>query len=138
MDTTKITIQSTVSADKSKAWNYYTMPEHITQWNFATDDWECPKVENDMQVGRKYYARMEAKDGSVGFDFEAIYDDIDEGESFTYTMLDNRQVDVNFESIGDETLVTITFDAEKENSEELQRSGWQAILDNFKRYVEAN
>jgi uncharacterized protein YndB with AHSA1/START domain len=138
MDTTKITVQTTVSADKTKVWNYYTRPEHITRWNFATDDWQCPKAENDMQVGRKYYARMEAKDGSVGFDFEAIYDHIADGEEFTYTMLDDRQVNVSFRGVGDDTEVTVTFDAEKENSEELQRSGWQAILDNFKKYVEAN
>ncbi|MBG6236035.1 uncharacterized protein YndB with AHSA1/START domain [Pedobacter sp. CAN_A7] len=138
MDTTKITVQTTVSADKSKVWTYYTMPEHITQWNFASDDWQCPAVENDMRVGGKYNARMEAKDGSVGFDFEAVYDDIQEGEEFTYTMLDGRQAHVSFKNLGDETEVTVTFDAEKENNEELQRSGWQAILDNFRNYVEAN
>lgn len=138
METTKITVQTTVEADKTKVWTYYTKPEHITKWNFATDDWQCPIAENDMQVGRKYFARMEAKDGSVGFDFEAIYDEIIVGEEFTYTMFDDRQVRVSFKSVGDETEVTITFDAEKVNSEDLQRSGWQAILDNFKKYVEAN
>jgi uncharacterized protein YndB with AHSA1/START domain len=138
METTKITVQTIVSADKSKVWNYYTMPEHITQWNFASDDWQCPAAENDMRVGGKYNARMEAKDGSVGFDFEALYDDIKEGDEFTYTMLDGRQAYVSFKSLGDKTEVAVTFDAEKENNEELQRSGWQAILDNFRKYVEAS
>jgi uncharacterized protein YndB with AHSA1/START domain len=138
MTTNKITIQATVSADRQKAWNYYTQPEHIVRWNFATDDWQCPTASNDMRVGGKYSARMEAKDGSFGFDFEATYNEIAEGEKFTYTMPDNRVVKVSFNEIGDKTEVIITFDAETENSLELQRNGWQAILDNFKNYTETN
>jgi uncharacterized protein YndB with AHSA1/START domain len=91
-----------------------------------------------MRVGGKYSARMEAKDGSFGFDFEAIYDDILSGESFIYTMTDGRQVNVSLESRGNQTDITVTFDAETQNSIELQRNGWQAILDNFKKYVESN
>lgn len=138
MTTSKITIQTTVGADNTKAWNYYTTPDHITKWNFASDDWQCPSASNDMQVGGKYTARMEAKDGSFGFDFEATYDAITEGESFTYTMPDGRQVDVSFVGKGEHTEVVITFDPENENPLDMQKDGWQAILNNYKKYVDAN
>lgn len=132
----KIIIQAIVSADIKKVWDYYTRPEHITKWNFASEDWQCPHATNDMRVGGKYIARMEAKDGSFGFDFEAVYDEIVDGESFSYTMPDGREVNVNFKAADDKTEVSISFDAETENSIELQRQGWQAILDNFKKYTE--
>ncbi len=138
METTKITIQADVSADNKKAWNYYTQPQYITKWNFATDDWQCPTASNDLRVGGKYTARMEAKDGSFGFDFEAVYNEIVEGKKFIYTMQDGRQVTVNFKNSGDKTKVTVTFDAETENPIDLQRNGWQAILDNYKKYTESN
>jgi uncharacterized protein YndB with AHSA1/START domain len=138
MGTTKITIQAAVSADRQKVWDYYTNPEHITKWNFAIDAWHCPTASNDMRVGGKYLARMEAKDGSFGFDFEAIYNEIVNGEKFTYTMTDNRVVNVTFKELGDKTIVTITFDAESENPVEMQQQGWQSILDNFKKYTEQN
>ena len=138
MNATKITVQATISADSGKVWEFYTNPKHITKWNFASDDWHCPSAENDMRVGGKYKARMEAKDGSFGFDFEATYDEVVGKDKFTYTMPDGRQVTTRFERLGDKTKVIITFDAESENSEEMQRGGWQAILDNFKKYVEAN
>lgn len=137
MSATKITVQATVAADVKKAWDNYTLPEHITKWNFASDDWQCPRAENDMRVGGKYSARMEAKDGSWGFDFEAIYSEITPGKSFTYSM-DGRNVTVAFETKGDSTLVTVTFDAETENPVEMQQQGWQAILDNYKKYTENN
>lgn len=138
MATNKIIVQAIVSADKQKTWNCYTQPEHITRWNFATDEWQCPDASNDMRVGGKYTARMEAKDGSAGFDFVATYNEIIEGENFTYTLPDNRVVHVNFRELGDKTEVIITFDAEKEYPPELQRDGWQAILDNFRKYTETN
>jgi uncharacterized protein YndB with AHSA1/START domain len=138
MNATKITVQATISADSSKVWDFYTNPKHITKWNFASDDWHCPSAENDMRVGGKYKSRMEAKDGSFGFDYEATYDEVVGKEKFIYTMPDGRQVTTRFERLGDKTKVIITFDAESENSEEMQRGGWQAILDNFKKYVEAN
>ena len=125
MDTTKITIQAVVAADRQKVWNCYTQPEHITKWNFATDTWHCPAASNDMRVGGKYLARMEAKDGSFAFDFEAVYNEIVDGEKFTYTMPDNREIQVSFEKMDDKTLVTVTFDPENENPVDLQRSGWQ-------------
>lgn len=136
MEKAQITIEATIQANIQKVWDCYTQPQHITQWNFATADWQCPSAENDLRVGGKYRARMEAKDGSWGFDFEAIYDSISPLESFSYTMPDQRKVQVNFQAGTDECKVVITFDAETENSIELQRGGWQAILDNFKKYVE--
>ncbi len=138
MTNNKITIKATIAADKQKVWDYYTKPEHITQWNFAADTWHCPSASNDMQVGGKYIARMEAKDGSFGFDFEATYNEIIVGESYTYTMPDNRVVNVLFNENGNQTEVTIIFDPENENPAELQQQGWQMILDNFKGYVENN
>lgn len=136
MDTPKITIQALVAADRQKTWDYYTLPEHITNWNFAADTWHCPTASNDLRVGGKYMARMEAKDGSFGFDFEAIYDEVIECEGFTYAMPDQRVVKVSFKELGDMTEVTIIFDAESQNPIELQQNGWQSILDNFKRYAE--
>ena len=138
MSTSKIMVQATVSADKRKAWDHYTEPEHITKWNFASEDWHCPSASNDLRTGGKYSSRMEAKDGSFGFDFEAIYDEVIDEEKFTYTMTDGRQATVNFDKDGDKTKVTIIFDAENENPKDMQRDGWQAILDNFKKYVESN
>lgn len=134
----KITITATVNADIKKVWDYYTQPKHITQWNFADPSWQCPSASNDMQVGGKYSARMEAKDGSFGFDFEATYDEIVEGESFTYTIPDGRQVSVSFNATGNRTEVIVAFDAENQNPVEMQKNGWQAILNSFKSYTEAN
>lgn len=134
----KITVTATVNADIKKTWDYYTNPVHITKWNFADPSWQCPSASNDMRIGGKYSARMEAKDGSFGFDFEAIYDEIAEGEKFTYTMPDGRQVNVAFKKDGSQTDVIVTFDAEEQNSLEMQKGGWQAILNNFKSYTETN
>lgn len=134
----KITIKTTVSADKQKVWDYYTKPEHITKWNFALDTWHCPWATNDLKVGGRYVARMEAKDGSFGFDFEGIYDEVVTGEKLVFTMPDQRVVKINFKTLGDKTEVTVTFDAENQNPVEMQRQGWQAILDNFKKYTETH
>jgi len=131
----KIIIRVTVDADIVKAWNCYTNPEHITKWNFADPSWHCPSASNNMQIGGKYFARMEAKDGSFGFDFEAYYTEIYEGLDFTYRFGD-RSVSVQFHNLDQQTEVIITFDPETENSIELQRNGWQAILNNFKKYTE--
>ena len=133
---TKITVQANINAPLKKVWNYYTNPEHIIHWNFASDDWCCPHAENDLRVGGIYNARMEAKDGSFGFDFEAIYTAIEFQKSFIYEM-DGREVIVTFDKndLG-KTIVNISFDSENDNSLELQKNGWQAILNNFKNYVE--
>lgn len=134
----KVTVTATVNADSKKVWDYYNQPEHITKWNFADPSWHCPSATNDMRVGGKYVSRMEAKDGSFGFDFEATYDEVVEGKKFTYTMPGGRQVTVVFNENNGSTGIDVTFDAETENPIEMQRDGWQAILDNFKKYTEAN
>lgn len=133
----KIQVSVSVTADKQKVWEYYTSPEHITQWNFAHPSWHCPSASNDMKIGGRYLARMEAKDGSFGFDFEAIYTEINNQESFTYQFGD-RLATIEFNNKNNQTEVIITFDPETENSIELQKNGWQAILNNFKEYVESN
>ena len=132
-----ITIQATVLADTAKAWECYTLSEHITKWNFASDDWHCPAAFNELKVGGTYRARMEAKDGSFGFDLEATYDSIEPGSNFTYTMADGRPVQLVMQENGKTTEVTITFEAENENPVDLQREGWQAILNNYKKYAES-
>jgi uncharacterized protein YndB with AHSA1/START domain len=99
----QITIEAKVNAPIEKVWDYYTKPEHITKWNFASDDWECPSASNDLRVGGKYIARMEAKDGSFGFDFEAIYDDIINNKKIAYTMTDGRQAAVGFNNLDNKT-----------------------------------
>ncbi len=137
MKTIKITVQATVAADKNKVWEYYTNPKHITQWNFADPSWHCPTASNDLQIGGRYIARMEAKDGSFGFDFEAVYTEISLEEKFTYEF-GGRFSTVEFKDTNGQTEITVSFDPETENSIELQRNGWQAILDNFKKYTETN
>jgi uncharacterized protein YndB with AHSA1/START domain len=138
MEQTKITVDATISADTNKVWDFWTKPEHITKWNFAIDDWQCPRAENDLRVGGKYFARMEAKDGSFGFDLEAIYNEVVDQKKLTYTMSDGRQAATTFENLDGTTRVTTIFDAESVNDVEMQRAGWQAILNNFKKYVETN
>ena len=138
MEKTKVTIETTVAADVRKVWGRWTKPEHITKWNFASDDWHCPKAENDLRVGGKLSSRMEARDGSFGFDFEAVYNEVIDQKRIAYTMPDGRQASTDFEDLGDGTKITIAFDAENENPVEMQRGGWQAILDNFKNYVETS
>src|SRR4051812_35758260 len=98
MEKTKVTIEATIAADTNKVWDYWTNPEHITKWNFAIDSWQCPRAENDLKVGGKYAARMEAKDGSFGFDFEAIYDEVVDKQKITYTIADGRQATTDFEN----------------------------------------
>ena len=133
---TKITINTTINAPIEQVWEKWTHPEHIVHWNFASDDWQCPSAENDVRAGGKYHTRMEAKDGSFGFDFEAIYNEVAEKNKLTYTMTDGRQASTTFENLGKSTRVTTIFDAETENPIELQQQGWQAILNNFKHYSE--
>ena len=138
MTSTKITIEAIVSASSLKIWEFWIQPEHITKWNFASDDWHCPKAENNLRVGGKFSSRMEAKDGSFGFDFWGTYDEIIEHKKIAYTMGDGRQAITNFEGLEDSTKIITIFDAENENPVEMQREGWQAILNNFKKYSETN
>jgi uncharacterized protein YndB with AHSA1/START domain len=133
----KINIKSLISAESSFVWNCYTQPSHIVNWNFASDDWHCPSAENDLQVGGKYRVRMEAKDGSFGFDLEATYTELEDGSRFVFVMTDDREVSFTISPEGNNTLVSIEFEAENMNPLEMQRAGWQAILDNFKKYVES-
>lgn len=135
---TVVTIESTVNAPVEKVWQYWTKPEHITKWNSASEDWHTPTAQNDLRVGGSFSARMEAKDGSMGFDFGGIYDAVDVNEYIEYTLGDGRKVKVNFETSGNKTKVIESFDAETMNPVDMQRSGWQSILDNFKKYTENN
>ena len=135
---TKITVENTVKAPVEKVWNYWSAPEHITKWAYASDDWHTPFAENDLHVGGKFMSRMEAKDGSFGFDFGGVYDEVKTNELISYTLGDGRKVAIKFSGNGNETKVVETFEAETMNSVEMQKGGWQAILDNFKKYVEAN
>jgi len=137
MSNSKITVEATINADIKKVWDYYTNPTHITHWNFADPSWHCPEAKNDMKVGGTYKARMEARDGSFGFDFEAVYSEIIDGKEFTYGFGD-RHATVKFNDLGNDTKVIVSFDPENENPVEMQKGGWQAILNNFKVYTESN
>ncbi len=137
MNENKITVLAAVNAYKNKVWDYYTNPKHIVNWNFADPSWHCPSAENDMKIGGRYCARMEARDGSFGFDFEAYYTEIVDGKEFTYEF-GGRVATVKFNGLGDQTEVIVTFDPENENPIEMQKGGWQSILNNFKNYVERN
>ncbi|MDF2930930.1 MAG: activator of ATPase [Chryseobacterium sp.] len=135
MDPIKIDI--TILAPEEKVWDYFNTPKHIMKWNFAHESWECPRSENDLRVGGKFNNRMEAKDGSFGFDFIGIYDEVIPNERIKYHIEDGRNVEVIFEKIdGNTTKVIEIFDPEKQNSVEMQRDGWYAILNNFHKYVE--
>ncbi|MBO0323429.1 SRPBCC family protein [Muricauda sp. CAU 1633] len=138
METPQITINTNITANLDKVWDFYTNPEHITQWNFADDSWHCPSAKNDLQKGGKYIARMEAKDGSFGFDFEAVYNEVVPKNKIVFTLGDGRKTIILFEESNSKTKVTITFDAEKENPIDMQKDGWQAILNNFKKYTESH
>lgn len=133
-----ITVENTIHAPAEKVWEFWTSPVHITKWNNASDDWHTPFAENDLCVGGKFLFRMESKDGTMGFDFNGVYDVIKPKEQITYTIEDGRKVNVLFTTQGKATTVSEIFEAESENPVELQQKGWQAILDNFKKYVENN
>ena len=138
MEKTIVTVGTTINAPVEKVWDFWTKPEHITQWNTASDDWHTPRAENDLREGGSFSARMEAKDGSMGFDFGGVYDVVRKHEYIEYTLGDGRKVDITFSGEGKSTQVVEKFEAESQNSVEMQKFGWQAIMDNFKKYVEAN
>jgi uncharacterized protein YndB with AHSA1/START domain len=140
METTKekiITVETTIKAPVEKVWNYWTKPEHITNWYFASDDWEAPEAENDLWVNGKFRTRMSSTDGSSGFDFEGVYTSIVKNERIEYKIPDGRKVKISFSDESGNTKIVESFDAENENPYELQRGGWQAILNNFKKYCES-
>jgi len=138
MNHTVITVNVLVNKPVEKVWEYFTGTQHIIKWNAASADWHTTSAENDLTIGGKFSYRMEAKDGSFGFDFWGIYDNIVPNKIIEYTLGDNRKVIVGFKSVNDATEIIERFDAETQNSVELQQTGWQAILNNFKAYVEAN
>lgn len=133
----KITVETVVKSDLNTVWAAWSNPEDIRQWNAASDDWHTTQSSVDLRQGGKFSSRMEAKDGSVGFDFEGTYTRIVARKVIEYRMEDGRDVRVEFTEAAGGVLVRETFDAESENEPELQRQGWQAILDNFARHVEA-
>jgi len=135
----KVTVETLVNAPLEKVWACWTKPEHITKWCFASDDWEAPSATNDLRTGGRFTTRMSAKDGSSGFNFGGTYTDVKDLQLIEYNIDgDGRHVKIQFEKLPDGVKVTETFEIENVNSAELQRSGWQSILDNFKKYTESN
>ncbi len=138
MNPNSITVEASINSPVQKVWDFYTQPEHIVKWNNASEDWHTPNAENDLREGGRFISRMEAKDGSSGFDFSGTYNQVVENSLIKYTMDDNRKVTIEMNEKDGQTEVKVTFDPESENDPELQKSGWQSILDNFKSYVESN
>jgi uncharacterized protein YndB with AHSA1/START domain len=139
METTNkpaITVKAVVNVPVEKVWQYWTEPTHITQWNNASDDWHTPYAENDLRKDGKFKSTMAAKDKSMSFDFEGVYTNVEKHKRIEYTMSDGRKVEVGFTADDNRTIVTESFDPESMNSPEMQRDGWQAILNNFKKYAE--
>ncbi len=134
----KITVETTVNVPAAKTWQLWTGEEHITKWNSASPDWHSPSAKNDVRTGGSFSVRMEAKDGSFGFDFGGVYDNVIPNKLIEYTMGDGRKVVVKFTEHDGHTHIEEIFDAEKENSLYMQKSGWQSIMDNFKKYAENN
>ena len=134
---TAITVTAFINAPVKKVWELWSNPDHIVKWNSASPDWHTPRAENDLRKGGKFSSRMEAKDGSFGFDFGGVYDDVVENQLIKYTLGDGRKVEVLFAAEGGSTKITETFEAEGTNPVEMQRGGWQAILNNFKKYAES-
>ncbi len=134
----KITINAEINASIEKVWEMWNSPEHIVKWNAASDDWHTPHASNELKVGGISSCRMEAKDGSMGFDFNWVYTAVETNKHLAYTLEDNRKVVIDFTAENGKVKIIETFDAETENTLELQRFGWQSILDNFKNYVENN
>lgn len=134
---TAITVEALIRAPIEKVWSSWTDPKHITKWNQASEDWHSPHAENNLRTGGKFKTTMAAKDGSMSFDFEGVYTKVQQHKVIEYAMADGRKVSVVFSQNGNQTKVVETFDPENENPIEMQRGGWQAILDSFKKYTEA-
>jgi len=134
----EIMVETPINEPVEKVWEMYTNPTHVMQWNHASDDWHSPSAVNNVQVNGVFSFRMEARDGSAGFDFNGVYTEVVENELLAYTMEDGRRARIEFMPMGNSTHLRVTFDPEQENSAELQKSGWQAILENFKKYAEKN
>ena len=136
--TKQIMVEAILNVTREEAWKFYTEPKSIKKWAFASDDWQAPKAENDLKKGGRFLTRMEAKDGSAGFDFTGTYTEVVPNEKIAYTMDgdDKRTVRVTFEDFGNSVHIKVFFDPENENPIEMQKSGWQSILENFKKYAE--
>jgi uncharacterized protein YndB with AHSA1/START domain len=130
-----ITVENIIQAPIDKVWRYWTDPTHIKKWNNASDDWYTPFAENDLKKGGKFLSRMESKDGKFGFDFGGVYDEVKTNELISYTMGDGRKVQISFLDGNGTTKISETFEPENTNSLEMQKDGFQAILDNFKKVV---
>lgn len=131
-----ITIENTINAPVAKVWELWTGPQHIIKWNSASDDWHTTRAENDVRPGGRFLSRMEAKDGSFGFNFTGSYVDVKTNQYIEYTMDDGRKAEIFFTPLGNQTRMVITFEAEEVNSLDLQKGGWQAILNSFRKYAE--
>jgi uncharacterized protein YndB with AHSA1/START domain len=132
-----IIVKTSVNAPLKKAWEYWTQPQHIINWNFASDDWHCPKAENNLNIGKEFSYTMATKNGEMSFDFQGIYTNINEFTLIEYEISDGRKVIISFKEIENNVEITESFEPENIHPEELQQQGWQAILDNFKKYVES-
>lgn len=134
-----ITVSTTIKNKTiAEVWDFFTNPKHVTNWNFASDDWHCPKAENHLEVGKSFTYTMAAKNGEMSFDFSGRYTEIENYSKINYVLADDRKIFVTFKETENGIEVVEIFDPETENSEELQQAGWQMILDNFKKYTEAN
>nr|WP_315162814.1 SRPBCC family protein [uncultured Flavobacterium sp.] len=131
-----ITVQSTINASMEKIWELWTAPEHVMKWNNASEDWHTPFAENDLKVGGKFKYTMASTDGTMRFDFEGVYTNVVNPSLIEYEIADGRKVKIVFEKDAGGIKVIESFDPETVNPEEMQKNGWQAILDNFKKYVE--
>jgi uncharacterized protein YndB with AHSA1/START domain len=131
-----LTVSITTNENPEKVWDYFTQPEHIVNWNFASDDWHCPAAENDLKVGNSFKYTMASKDGEMSFDFIGTYSEIQLHKKIAYTIADGRKVIVTFENSDGKLTINETFEPENIHSLEMQQGGWQTILDNFKKYLE--
>ena len=131
-----IKVQATINAPISKVWGYWVKEEHVMNWNFAVSDWHCPAAKNNLEVGGEFHYTMSAKDNSFSFDFWGTYQKIEIEKRIEIVLGDGRKMNVSFESVGGNTIVTEEFEPEQQNPEERQQAGWQMILENFKKYVE--
>jgi uncharacterized protein YndB with AHSA1/START domain len=131
-----ITVKCNIDAPIEEVWQLWTTPEHITKWNNASEDWHTPYAENDLRTGGKFKSTMASKDGTMSFDFEGDYTKVENYSLIEYKLADDRKVSVYFISLEKGVEIIESFDPENENPEEMQRDGWQAILNNFKKYVE--
>jgi uncharacterized protein YndB with AHSA1/START domain len=136
LEKTKITVQATIKAPIEKVWKYWTNPDDIMKWNNASPDWHTTQSVNYLRTWGKFSSRMEAKDGSMGFDFSGVYKKVILHKQIDYTLDDNREVTIAFSSVDGKTEIVETFEAENVYPPEKQREGWQAIMDNFKKYAE--